>query len=233
MTGISKRMKEIKSKLDLKKSYSLNEAVGLLRSIPKVKFDETVELTFRLNIDPKKADQMIRGLVTLPHGTGKKVRILVFVSDVQAKEALDAGADYAGFKEYFDKVKNGWCDFDVVVSTPDLMKEVGKLGKVLGPKGLMPSPKAGTVTDNVKKAVEEIKKGKIEYRVDKNGNVAVGIGKLSFEPEKIVENSKRVIESVFKARPSSVKGDFVKNVALSSTMGPGLKIDFKPFLTDN
>ena len=173
---------------------------------------------------------MIRGVVGLPHGTGKNLKILVFVNDSSAKEALDVGAEYAGFSEYFEKVKNGWVDFDVVICTPDLMREVGKLGKVLGPKGLMPSPKSGTVTNDVKKAVEEVKKGKIEFRVDKFGNIAVGVGKVSFETKKLLANALAVIEAVVKSKPASAKGDFIKNISISSTMGPGITLDHKTIL---
>lgn len=227
MPKLSKRMKKIGEEVDISKQYVLSEAIDTLKKASAVKFDETVEVVMRLNVDPRKADQMIRGVVTLPAGTGKQVRIMVFASEALEKEALEAGADYAGFSEYFDKVKNGWLDFDVLVVTPDLMREVGKLGRVLGPRGLMPSPKSGTVTTDVKKAVEEIKKGKIEYRVDKQGNIAVGVGKLSFESDKIVENAKAVIDSVKKSRPATVKGDYMINLSLSSTMGPGLAIDVK------
>jgi large subunit ribosomal protein L1 len=233
VTKISKRMKEVSSKVEKGKTYDLENAISLLKECTKVKFIETVELYFNLGVDPRKSDQMIRGVVDLPFGTGKTVKILVFAKELKAKEALDSGADWAGFEEYFEKVKEGWTDFDVVISVPDLMREVGKLGKVLGPKGLMPNPKSGTVTNEVRKAVEDIKKGKIEYRVDKNGNVAVGIGKLSFEKEKILENARCVIKAVIKSKPIGFKGDYLKNIALSSTMGPGLKINLKPFLTED
>lgn len=230
MPKLTKRQKQIAEIVDVEKEYNLAEAVDTLKKLPKLKFDETVELVFSLNIDPKKADQMLRGITTLPNGTGKKVTIMVFANEAQEKEALEAGADFAGFREYFDKVKNGWVDFDVLISTPDLMREVGKLGKVLGPKGLMPSPKAGTVTADVKTAVNEIKKGKIEYRTDKHGNVALGIGKLSFDAAKIAENAKIVIEAVIKAKPASVKGDYVKKISLASTMGPGLSLNYRELI---
>lgn len=220
-------MTNVYKQVDRLKAYPLDEAVGLLKKVTAVKFDETVELAFTLGVDVKKADQMVRGVVTLPHGTGKSVRILVFANETQAKEALAAGADFAGFEEYFGKVKDGWVDYDVVISTPDLMREVGKLGKVLGPKGLMPSPKAGTVTANVKAAVQEIKKGKIEYRMDKQANVAVGVGKLSFDAQKIVANATVVIEAVLKSKPVSSKGEYLKNLSIASTMGPGLHLDVK------
>lgn len=220
-------MKEVYSHVDKNKIYSMAEAVSILKKTSKVKFDETVELVCCLNVDPRKADQMIRNVVTLPNGTGKKVKILVFASESQEKEALEAGADFAGFKEYFDKVKNGWLDFDVLICTPDLMKEVGKIGKVLGPKGLMPSPKAGTVTTNIKQAVSEIKKGKIEYRVDKTGNIAIGIGKISFKEEQIQQNAETVFDSILKSKPASLKGEYIKNLSMSTTMGPGIPLDFR------
>ncbi len=223
----SKRMTGVYKQVDRLKAYALNEAAQLLKKVSTVKFDETVELAFALGVDVKKADQMVRGVVTLPHGTGKNVRILVFAGEAQAKEALKAGADFAGFEEYFTKVKEGWVDYDVVVSTPDLMREVGKLGKVLGPKGLMPTPKAGTVTADVKVAVQEIKKGKIEYRIDKQANVAVAIGKLSFDSEKIVENATTVIDAILKSKPVSSKGEYLKGLSIASTMGPGLRLDVK------
>lgn len=229
MKKASKRMQSANELVDKNKTYVVEEAVGLLKKATKVKFDETVELYFRLGVDPKKADQMVRGVVELPHGTGKKVRILVLASEALAKEAIDAGADYAGSDEYFEKIKNGWFDFDVVVSTPDLMREVGKLGKVLGPKGLMPSPKAGTVTADVKKAVLDIKRGKIEFRVDKNANIAVGVGKVSFDADRIVQNVMSVVNAVVKAKPNSAKGDYLKGMYISTTMGPGIKLDAKAY----
>ena len=227
MTKISKRMKDVYTLVDKEKKYSIEDAIDVIKKSSKVKFNETVEMVFNLNVDPRKADQMIRGVVTLPHGTGKKVRIMVFANEASEKEALEAGADYAGFKEYYDKIKGGWLDFDVLIVTPDLMREVGKLGKILGPKGLMPSPKSGTVTKDVKNAVLEIKKGKIEYRVDKLGNIAIGIGKVSFDSAQIADNVKVIADAISKAKPATVKGEYMKGVTLSSTMGPGVSLDFK------
>ena len=225
MSRISKRMKSIKEKTENNPSFELAKAVSTLKECATVKFDETVELTFHLGVDPRKADQMVRGVVDLPHGTGRKIKILVFCADTQADDAKASGADYAGFESLYEKVKEGWVDFDVVIATPELMRDVGKLGKVLGPKGLMPSPKAGTVTKDVDKAVQAIKKGKIEYRVDKTGGIAVGVGKVSFGQEKIEENVKAVIDAVHKAKPAAAKGEYMKSVFLSSTMGPGLRIN--------
>ena len=224
MSRLSKRMQSIKEKTGNNASFELDQAVAKLKDCATVKFDETVELTFNLGVDPRKADQMVRGVVDLPHGTGRKIKILVFCADTQADAAKASGADYAGFESLYEKVKEGWVDFDVVISTPELMRDVGKLGKVLGPKGLMPSPKAGTVTKDIDKAVQAIKKGKIEYRVDKTGGIAVGVGKVSFGPEKIEENVKAVIHAVHKAKPVAAKGEYMKSVFLSSTMGPGLRI---------
>jgi large subunit ribosomal protein L1 len=220
-------MKTLREQVDDNRSYPLEEAIGILKKGSGVKFDESVEIAVKLNVDPRKADQMIRGVVTLPAGTGKKIRILVFASEAKEKEALEAGAEYAGFNEYFEKIKNGWLDFDVLICSPDQMREVGKLGKILGPKGLMPSPKSGTVTPDVVDAVKEVQRGKIDYRVDKFGNINVGIGKLSFEEDKIASNAKAVFGSISKARPATVKGEYVRSVYLSSTMGPGVRLDFK------
>ncbi len=184
-----------------------------------------MEVAFRLGVDPKKADQQIRGAVVLPHGTGKVARVLVFAKGEKAKEAEAAGADYVGDTEYINKIQQGWFDFDVVVATPDMMGEVGKLGRILGPKGLMPNPKTGTVTFDVAKAVQEIKAGKVEYRVDKAGNIHVPIGKVSFDNEKLAENFAAVYEAILKAKPAAAKGTYVKNVTITSTMGPGIKVD--------
>ena len=225
MSKLSKRMKKVNDLVDKDQKYTIEDAIDVLKKSSKVKFNETVEMVFNLNVDPRKADQMIRGVVSLPHGTGKKVKIMVFASEALEKEALEAGADYAGFKEYFDKIKSGWLDFDVLIVTPDLMREVGKLGKVLGPKGLMPSPKSGTVTKDVKNAVAEIKKGKIEYRVDKLGNIAIGVGKISFEAAQIADNAKVVANAIVKAKPTTVKGEYMKGATMSSTMGPGISLD--------
>ncbi|AMV09486.1 50S ribosomal protein L1 [Geobacillus sp. G4] len=211
--------------VDRSKAYPIAEAIELVKKTNIAKFDATVEVAFRLGVDPKKADQQIRGAVVLPHGTGKVARVLVFAKGEKAKEAEAAGADYVGDAEYINKIQQGWFDFDVVVATPDMMGEVGKLGRILGPKGLMPNPKTGTVTFDVAKAVQEIKAGKVEYRVDKAGNIHVPIGKVSFDNEKLAENFAAVYEAILKAKPAAAKGTYVKNVTITSTMGPGIKVD--------
>jgi large subunit ribosomal protein L1 len=197
----------------------------LLKKTNFTKFDATLEVAFRLGVDPKKADQQIRGAVVLPNGTGKTQRVLVFAKGEKVKEAEAAGADYVGDAEYINKIQQGWFDFDVIVATPDMMGEVGKLGRVLGPKGLMPNPKTGTVTFDVTRAINEIKAGKVEYRVDKSGNIHVPIGKASFEDVKLVENFNTVFETLLKVKPSAAKGTYMKNVTVASTMGPGVKVD--------
>ena len=220
-----KKYKEAAALVDRAKRYSLEEAVGLAKKTAKVKFDETVDLAVNLGVDPKQADQMVRGTVVLPHGTGKKVRVLVFAKGEKEKEARDAGADHVGAEDLADKIQKGWTEFDTVVATPDIMALVGKLGKVLGPRGLMPNPKTGTVTFDVGKAVKDIRAGKVEYRVDKAGIVHVSVGKASFEENKLLENAKSVLESILKAKPSSSKGKYLKAAAMSTTMGPGIKMD--------
>ena len=221
----SKRYLENISKIDLEKDYSLNEALEFISDLSNTKFDQTVDLSINLGVDPRHADQVIRGTVSLPHGTGKDVKVLVIAKGDKADEALSAGADYAGDKEYLDKIKGGWTDIDIIISTPDMMAEVGKLGRILGPKKLMPNPKSGTVTPDVKNAVTEVKKGKIEYRVDKNGIVHTIIGKSSFDKEKLADNCNAIMGSIIKAKPSSLKGVYLKKITLSSTMGPGIKLD--------
>ena len=222
--NITKRKKEFQSKVIKDKEYTLEEAVALLKDASKVKFVESLDCAMRLGVDPRQADQMLRGTVSLPHGTGKQVSVLVISKGAKAQEALDAGADFAGFEEYLEKIKGGWTDVDVIISTPDSMSELGKLGKILGPKGLMPNPKSGTVTQDVAQAVKEIKGGKIEFRVDKTGIVHSSVGKLNFENDKLVENAKAFINTIIKMKPASAKGQYVKSLFLSSTMGPGLKI---------
>jgi len=222
--NITKRNKEIQSKLKKDKEYTLQEAVALLKETSKVKFVESLDCAMRLGVDPRQADQMLRGTVSLPHGTGKTVSVLVISKGAKIQEALDAGADYAGFDEYIEKIKGGWTDVDVIISTPDSMSELGKLGKILGPKGLMPNPKSGTVTQDVAQAVKEIKAGKIEFRVEKTGIVHTSVGKLNFETDKLVDNAKAFINTIIKMKPASAKGQYVKSLFLSSTMGPGLKI---------
>jgi len=222
--NITKRNKEIQSKLNKDKEYTLQEAVAVLKETSKVKFVESLDCAMRLGVDPRQADQMLRGTVSLPHGTGKTVSVLVISKGAKVQEALDAGADFAGFDEYLEKIRGGWTDVDVIISTPDSMSELGKLGKILGPKGLMPNPKSGTVTQDVAQAVKEIKAGKIEFRVDKTGIVHTSVGKLNFETEKLVDNAKAFINTIIKMKPASAKGQYVKSLFLSSTMGPGLKI---------
>ena len=212
-------------KVDLEKLYTLPEAVDTLKEVTYTKFDESVEFVVRLNVDPKKADQQVRGTVVLPHGTGKTVRILVLTQGEKEKEAEEAGADYVGSAEYFGKIKEGWAEFDVAIATPDIMSEVGKLGKILGPRGLMPNPKSGTVTFEVAKAVKEARAGKVEFRVDKSGNVHVAIGKISFPPEQLLENAKTLLGELIRAKPAAAKGQYIKSMTLSSTMGPGVPID--------
>ena len=220
MAKKGKKYLEAVKLIDRTKAYSVAEAVELAKKANYSKFDATVEVAFRLGVDPKKADQQIRGAVVLPNGTGKTQRVLVFAKGEKAKEAEAAGADFVGDTDYINKIQQGWFDFDVIVATPDMMGEVGKLGRVLGPKGLMPNPKTGTVTFDVTKAVNEIKAGKVEYRVDKAGNIHAPIGKVSFEDAKLVENFTTVYEILMKVKPSAAKGTYMKNVAITTTMGP-------------
>ncbi len=221
----SKRYRELIAKVDRDKEYSLEEAVKLLKSVSTAKFDETVEIAMRLGVDPRHADQMVRGTVVLPHGTGKNIRVLVFAKGDKVQEALDAGADYAGLDEYIEQINKGWLDFDVAVATPDVMSKIGRLGRILGSRGLMPNPKSGTVTMDVAKAVKEIKAGKIDFRVDKTGIVHSGIAKVSFDDEKIVDNIKTFVSAVIRLKPAAAKGTYLKSIAISSTMGPGIFID--------
>jgi large subunit ribosomal protein L1 len=221
-----KKFKAVAALVDKTKSYDLKEAVELAKKTARTKFDETVDLAVNLGVDPKQADQMVRGTVVLPHGTGKKVKILVFAKGEKEKEAKDAGADYVGSEDLAEKIqKEGWTDFDTVVATPDIMGLVGRLGKVLGPRGLMPNPKTGTVTFDVARAIKEIRAGKVEYRVEKAGIVHVPVGKVSFDENKLADNAKAVLESILKAKPASSKGKYLKNVTISTTMGPGIKMD--------
>lgn len=222
----SKRVRAIRAKLDTTKTYTLSECTAIIKENATAKFNETVELAFLLGVDPRHADQMVRGSVSLPHGTGKEVRVVVFCKqEEQINAAKAAGALEAGAEDLVAKITGGWTDFDAAVASPDMMGQVGRLGKVLGPRGLMPSPKAGTVTPNVGEAVAEIRKGKIEFRVDKNANIHVPVGKASFASEQIEENATAVLAAIIKARPSSCKGTYLKSCAMSSTMGPGLKMD--------
>jgi large subunit ribosomal protein L1 len=228
----SKRYKKALEVVDANKAYSLKDAVGVLGKFPKAKFNETIDLAFRLGVDPKQSDQMVRGTVPLPHGSGKVVRVLVFAkSGAAADAAKAAGAEYVGYEDMIAKCQAGWADFDVAVATPEAMAEVRKLGKVLGPRGLMPNPKTGTVTDDTAKAVKEVKAGRVEFKTDKAGNVHVGVGKASFVANQIEENARAVIEAVFKARPNSVKGTYVHSCTLSATMSPPVRLDVREFTT--
>jgi len=205
--------------------YTLEDAVDLMLTVKFAKFDETAEIAMNLGVDPKHADQMVRGTVVLPNGLGRSVRVCVVASGEKMKEAEEAGADFAGGEDIVEKIQEGWTDFDAMVATPDMMKLVGKLGRVLGPRGLMPNPKAGTVTFNVKEAIEDIKAGKVEFRVDKNGVIHAPFGKLSFPKEKLVQNARSLIDAVIRAKPSAAKGRYVRGVSISSTMGPGIRVD--------
>ena len=222
--GISKNIKELNKKIDSMKNYSLKDAVKLVKESKFVKFDESIDLAINLGVDPRHADQNIRLTTTLPHGTGKDVKVLVITQGPKEKDAQEAGADYVG-KEYLEKLKNGWDDVDKVVATPDMMPELGKLGKILGPKGLMPNPKSGTVTMDITSAVKELKAGKIEIRVEKTGIVHIQCGKSSFEENALLENIQTIYDTIMKAKPSSVKGTYFKKISMSSSMGPGIKID--------
>lgn len=228
----SKRFREALSLVDSTKQYSLDEAIETLGKLPKTKFDQTVDLAIHLGVDPRQSDQMVRGTVPLPHGTGKTVRVLVFAADdsVAAKAATEAGAEHVGFDEYLKKCREGWVDFDVAISTPDAMSEVRKLGKVLGPRGLMPNPKTGTVTEDTAQAVNAVKAGRVEFKIDKTANIHVPIGKLSFTPEQLKENASVVIEALVKAKPAGAKGNYLLSCTLSGTMSPPVHLDVKPFV---
>ncbi len=225
MSRRGKRYLEAKSNVEAEKRYPLKEAVELLVRTARAKFDETVDAAIRLGVNPKHADQMVRGSVVLPNGLGKTVRVLVFAKGEKEKEAMEAGADYTGSDELIEKIKNGWLEFDRVIATPDMMGSVGKLGKILGPRGLMPNPKVGTVTFDVGRAVKELKAGKVEFRVEKAGIVHCPVGKVSFGPEKICENILALVEAIMKLKPASSKGTYLKGISLSTTMGPGIKVD--------
>ena len=230
MSKLTKNQKAAKAKYDSTKAYSLSEACGLLKDITYTKFDSSVELSVNLGVDPRKANQMIRGVVTLPNGTGKVVRVLVLCTPDKVDEALAAGADYAGLDEYCEKIKEGWTDIDVIICTPSVMAKVGVLGKILGPRGLMPNPKTGTVTMDVASAVKDVKGGKIDFKVDKTGIVHTAIGKVSFTPEQIYQNAAEVLNAIAKLKPQALKGTYMQGASICTTMSPGVKIDLKAFL---
>jgi large subunit ribosomal protein L1 len=225
MAKISKNRKAVLAKINLEKEYSLDDASGLVKDITFVKFDSSVDLDIRLGVDPKKSDQMVRGVVALPHGIGKLVRVLVLCTPDKVQDAKDAGAEHVGLDEYITKIEAGWTDIDVIICTPTVMAKVGKLGKVLGPRGLMPNPKSGTVTLEVGKAVKEVKAGKIDFKIDKQGVIHVGIGRASFSADKIRDNAMEMINVVAKLKPASAKGEYFKSITLSTTMSPGIAID--------
>ncbi|QKZ11990.1 50S ribosomal protein L1 [Spirosoma sp. KUDC1026] len=225
MAKLTKKQKEALTKYDATKEYSLEQAADILKQISYTKFDASVDIDVRLGVDPRKADQMVRGVATLPHGTGKTVRVLVLCTPDKENEAKEAGADFVGLDDYIQKIEQGWTDIDVIITMPNVMAKVGRLGKVLGPRGLMPNPKSGTVTPDVAKAVREVKAGKIDFKVDKTGIIHTSIGKVSFTPEKLAENAQEVIATLMRLKPSSAKGTYVKTINLSSTMSPGVTID--------
>jgi len=227
MARITKKRKEARSKLDPKNMYSLKEASSLVKEITNTKFDASIDMAIRLGVDPKKANQMVRGIVTLPHGTGKNIRVLALVTPDKEVDAKESGADFVGLDEYLQKIKGGWTDVDVIVTMPSVMGKLGPLGRVLGPRGLMPNPKTGTVTMDIKKAVADVKGGKIDFKVDKTGIIHAAIGKASFAAEKIYENADELLKTIIKLKPSTTKGVYVKSVFMSSTMSPGISIDAK------
>ncbi len=227
MGKITKNQKVALSKLDANTSYSISDAAKLVKTMTFTKFDASVDLDIRLGVDPRKANQMVRGIVTLPHGTGKKTRVLALCTPDKVNEAIEAGADFAGLEEYIEKIKGGWTDIDVIITMPSVMAKIGALGKILGPRGLMPNPKSGTVTMEITKAVKEVKMGKIDFKVDKYGIIHSTIGKVSFNEEQIIDNAKEFIRAIVKLKPSSAKGTYMRSIYLSSTMSPGIQIDSK------
>lgn len=233
MTKLTKNRKLALSKIEPHKQYKLSEAVGLLKEITYTKFDASVDIDVRLGVDPRKANQMVRGVVTLPHGTGKTVRVLVLCTPEKEEAAKAAGADYVGLEEYIDKIKGGWTDVDVIITMPPVMSKIGALGRILGPRGLMPNPKSGTVTMDVEKAVKEVKQGKIDFKVDKFGIVHTSIGKISFEPEKVLDNAMEFINTIIKLKPTAAKGTYIKSIYLSTTMSYGLAVDTKSISGSN
>ena len=233
MSRLTKNQKAVQEKYDKAKLYTLNEACELLKDITYTKFDASVEITANLGVDPRKANQMIRGVVTLPNGTGKVTRVLVLCTPDKENEAKEAGADYVGLDEYIEKIKGGWTDVDVIICTPSVMAKVGAIGRILGPRGLMPNPKTGTVTMEVGNAVKEVKAGKIDFKVDKTGIIHAAIGKISFAPEKIAENAKTMINAILKLKPQTLKGTYFKGATLCTTMSPALKLDIKAFMNSS
>ena len=225
MSKMSKNRKEVIAKIDLDKSYSLDEASSLVKDLSKVKFDESIDLAVRLGVDPKQANQMVRGVASLPHGTGKDLKVLALVTADKEEEAKNAGADFVGLDEYIEKIKNGWTDIDVIITMPAVMGKLGALGRVLGPRGLMPNPKSGTVTMDIGKAVTDVKKGKIDFKVDKTGIIHAAIGKVSFDAKKISENADELLQTINKLKPVASKGTYFKSITLSSTMGVGISVD--------
>ncbi|SEB73986.1 LSU ribosomal protein L1P [Tenacibaculum sp. MAR_2009_124] len=227
MARLTKKQKEARAKIDSSKVYNLNEASALIKEITNVKFDASIDLAVRLGVDPRKANQMVRGVVTLPHGTGKDVKVLALVTPDKEAEAQEAGADYVGLDEYLQKIKGGWTDVDVIITMPSVMGKLGPLGRILGPRGLMPNPKTGTVTMDVAKAVQEVKAGKIDFKVDKTGIVHASVGKASFDVEKIAENANELLQTLIKLKPTAAKGEYIKSIFISSTMSPSVAIDEK------
>ncbi|MDT8417905.1 MAG: 50S ribosomal protein L1 [Lutibacter sp.] len=227
MAKLTKKQKEAHAKIDKNQAYSLKDASALVKEITSVNFDASIDIAVRLGVDPRKANQMVRGVVTLPHGTGKDVKVLALVTPDKEAEALEAGADYVGLDDYLQKIKDGWTDVDVIITMPSIMGKLGPLGRILGPRGLMPNPKTGTVTMDVAKAVKEVKAGKIDFKVDKTGIVHAGIGKASFDAEQIIDNAHEIINTLIKLKPTTAKGTYVKSIYLSSTMSPGVNIDTK------
>lgn len=227
MTKLTKNRKIALEKIEQEKLYKLSEAAGLMKDISFTKFDASVDINVRLGIDPRKSNQMVRGVVTLPHGTGKETKVLVLCTPDKEDEAKEAGADFVGLDEYIDKIKNGWTDIDVIITMPPVMSKVGQLGRILGPRGLMPNPKSGTVTMDIGKAVKDVKQGKIDFKVDKYGIIHSAIGKVSFEPDKIIENAREFLGTIVKLKPAAAKGTYIKSIYLSSTMSPGIKVDTK------
>lgn len=227
MVKLTKKRKEVLTKFDKNTLYPLSDAVKIVKDITRTKFDASVDIDVRLGVDPRKANQMVRGMVALPHGTGKTLKVLVLCTPEKEQEAKDAGADYYGLDEYIQKIKEGWTDIDVVITMPSVMPKVGSLGKILGPRGLMPNPKTGTVTMEIGKAVKDVKAGKIDFKVDKYGIIHAGFGKVSFEAEKLADNAKELLQTIIKLKPTAAKGTYVKSVYVSSTMSPGVRIDLK------